>query len=631
MCGLCGFLYKDADRVGPVGAHAARDARADGAAAAPTPRASRSTAPPQADSYVVRARIDANHGTPERVAAGARARPARSRSAPSTAPTCAPASPTPATWARSPTAIEAEPDVEVFSIGRAMEIVKDVGDADAVEAADPYAGFEGSHAIGHTRMATESVVDVAHSHPFWARPFPDISVVHNGHITNYHKLRRRLENQGHRFATGNDSEVIAVYIADKLERGESLEDALRASVADLDGTFAYLISTPEGIGVARDPFALKPLALRRVRRGRADRLRGGRDPRRRRGHRARPARAGGRGGALVATLTSEIDCSRHTTREINQAIKRAAADGVAEIHLSNPSARHCLAVAVMQPDRRRLRRPGGLVLRRDVRRCPHHRERQLRLERGREPDVGIDRGARQRRLLDGGDDARRPRLRRRRHRRPRRHLDEGRNARRRRVGRLHVRLHDAARGDDRLRRRRRRHRRLDVRGHGLRRRGDRLARRRLRRGRAGRRRPRADRRASSSRTGSTPAAATGRSSSPAGSSGTSPGTSTTPGGGRCERLHPPRRRRPRAPEAVGVVARDDRGHPDEGRARPLHEPGARDDPAHAALPGPDLRAVHALARPARGLPRDVPHRRSRSAAATAPSRSSCARRSPSRA
>ena len=153
------------------------------------------------------------------------------------------------------------PATEVFSIGRAMEIVKEVGDVRDVERVAPFAGIEGSHAIGHTRMATESLVDVAHSHPFWARPFADISVVHNGHITNYHKLRRKLEEKGHRFATGNDSEAIAVYIADKLEAGESLEDALRASVHDLDGTFAYLISTPDGIGVARDRFALKPMVV----------------------------------------------------------------------------------------------------------------------------------------------------------------------------------------------------------------------------------------------------------------------------------------------------------------------------------------------------------------------------------
>ena len=257
MCGLCGFLYKDAERVGPVGRtlHAMLG-----------PMARRGTdstgialyGPPQADSYVVRARIEANHGTPERVLQSLEAAGTVSESSqrgPNLRARVAYAGDIGALTDR----IEAEPEVEVFSIGRAMEIVKDVGDADDVERALPYASFEGSHAIGHTRMATESLVDVAHSHPFWARPFPDISVVHNGHITNYHKLRRRLENQGHRFATGNDSEVIAVYIADKLERGESLEDALRASVADLDGTFAYLISTPEGIGVARDPFALKPL------------------------------------------------------------------------------------------------------------------------------------------------------------------------------------------------------------------------------------------------------------------------------------------------------------------------------------------------------------------------------------
>ena len=119
--------------------------------------------------------------------------------------------------------------------------------------------FQGSHGIGHTRMATESRVDIAHSHPFWARPFPDISVVHNGQITNYHKLRRSWEQKGQRFATENDSEVIAIYIADKLEAGETLDTALRASIDDLDGTFAYLISTVNGIGLARDQFATKPL------------------------------------------------------------------------------------------------------------------------------------------------------------------------------------------------------------------------------------------------------------------------------------------------------------------------------------------------------------------------------------
>jgi hypothetical protein len=147
----------------------------------------------------------------------------------------------------------------VFSVGTAMEIVKDVGSAEQVDEAYGVSALAGTHGIGHTRMATESIVDIAHSHPFWARPFPDIAVVHNGTITNYHQLRRRLEMKGHRFSTRNDSEVIAVYIADRLKAGASLEEALRGSIEDLDGTFAYLISTERGIGLARDQFATKPL------------------------------------------------------------------------------------------------------------------------------------------------------------------------------------------------------------------------------------------------------------------------------------------------------------------------------------------------------------------------------------
>src|SRR3972149_5311265 len=154
---------------------------------------------------------------------------------------------------------EAVPGARVFSIGRSMEIVKDLGMACDINQRYELGTFQGTHGIGHTRMATESIVDIAHSHPFWARPFPDVSVVHNGQITNYHKLRRRLQQKGHRFATGNDSEGIAAYVADKLHAGISLGGALRASVEDLDGTFAYLISTANGIGLARDQFAMKPL------------------------------------------------------------------------------------------------------------------------------------------------------------------------------------------------------------------------------------------------------------------------------------------------------------------------------------------------------------------------------------
>lgn len=259
MCGLCGFLYKDPARFGPVGRMMydmlgpldRRGIDSTGVALYGLP---------QEDSYVLRVRLEANGSTPDAVFGALAGQGAVMEQNVTGANLRARIRYDGDLGALTDT-VEHVPATEVFSIGRAMEIVKEVGDVDAVERVAPFRDVEGSHAIGHTRMATESVVDVAHGHPFWARPFPDISVVHNGHITNYHKLRRRLAGKGHRFATGNDSEAIAVYIADKLHEGESLEDALRSSVDDLDGTFAYLISTPDGIGVARDRFALKPMVV----------------------------------------------------------------------------------------------------------------------------------------------------------------------------------------------------------------------------------------------------------------------------------------------------------------------------------------------------------------------------------
>ena len=110
-------------------------------------------------------------------------------------------------------------------------------------------------------MATESAVDISHAHPFWAYPFPDIAVVHNGQITNYHKNRHLLEREGHRFRSHCDSELIAVYIADKLSAGLSLEEALHQSQQDLDGVYTYIVCTEDEIGVAKDELAAKPLVL----------------------------------------------------------------------------------------------------------------------------------------------------------------------------------------------------------------------------------------------------------------------------------------------------------------------------------------------------------------------------------
>jgi glutamate synthase domain-containing protein 1 len=154
-----------------------------------------------------------------------------------------------------------DPGTLVISIGRAMEVVKQVGPARVLRETYCLSTFQGTHGIGHTRLATESRVDISHCHPFWARPHADIAVVHNGQITNYRTLRRRMEMRGVHFCTDNDSEIIALYIAEQLASGVTLRQALERSVDDLDGTFTYLISTAQGIGMARDFFDTKPLVV----------------------------------------------------------------------------------------------------------------------------------------------------------------------------------------------------------------------------------------------------------------------------------------------------------------------------------------------------------------------------------
>jgi glutamate synthase domain-containing protein 1 len=151
--------------------------------------------------------------------------------------------------------------VEVLSLGHSLEIVKDLGDAKTVAADYGLDGFVGTHGIGHARMATESDVDIANAHPYWAYPFPDVAVVHNGQLTNYHQWRRRLERAGHRFQSDCDSEIIAVYLAERMAQGDSLEDSMRRSLDDLDGVFTYLCVTEDALGMAKDELGAKPLVL----------------------------------------------------------------------------------------------------------------------------------------------------------------------------------------------------------------------------------------------------------------------------------------------------------------------------------------------------------------------------------
>lgn len=151
--------------------------------------------------------------------------------------------------------------LEVLSLGPRLDLVKQVGSPSHLEAAYRVSSWSGPLAIGHTRMSTESRIDLSHSQPFWAHGVPDLATVHNGHVTNYHQLRRRYEQRGVTFYTDNDSEVIGVYLRDRMQQGRSLAEAMADSVSDLDGAFNYLVASAQGLGIVRDRFGFKPLML----------------------------------------------------------------------------------------------------------------------------------------------------------------------------------------------------------------------------------------------------------------------------------------------------------------------------------------------------------------------------------
>jgi len=148
-------------------------------------------------------------------------------------------------------------NVAVLSAGK-FEMFKDVGTIKKVDEIYGVSKKGGTHAIGHIRFSTESGVDRYHAHPFQSFLYPDITVVHNGQITNYWNTRKKLEAKGHYFTTDNDTECIVHYIADKLIDGFSLEEALESAVRDLDGPFAFIIATPDEIGIAKDKLGLRP-------------------------------------------------------------------------------------------------------------------------------------------------------------------------------------------------------------------------------------------------------------------------------------------------------------------------------------------------------------------------------------
>lgn len=155
--------------------------------------------------------------------------------------------------------LQAFPHLHWMSAGHSLEIYKEVGAVKNLDNVYELSQFSGSHGIGHTRMATESVVDTDHCHPF-ATGY-DLAIVHNGQISNYYRLRFQLERAGVTFVTHNDSEILAHYIHFYLQQGKALQTVLQQLLDEVDGSYTFLVSTIDQIALVRDRMATKPAVV----------------------------------------------------------------------------------------------------------------------------------------------------------------------------------------------------------------------------------------------------------------------------------------------------------------------------------------------------------------------------------
>jgi len=150
-------------------------------------------------------------------------------------------------------------EIRIVGSGQSIEIFKEVGPPETVYEQFNLSHASGTHMIGHTRMATESAVTTAGSHPFATGA--DLCLVHNGSLSNHNILRRNMEREGIRFQTENDTEVAGAYLTWKLRSGTSLRQALEDSIRELDGFYTFCIGTQNGFAVVRDPIACKHAVL----------------------------------------------------------------------------------------------------------------------------------------------------------------------------------------------------------------------------------------------------------------------------------------------------------------------------------------------------------------------------------
>ena len=123
-----------------------------------------------------------------------------------------------------------------------IEIRKNIGSVDDVNAAEHLTEPSGHAGLAHTRWATHGGVTKANSHPHFSgdRAF---AVVHNGIISNYRELKEELAAKGHVFVSETDTEVIPHVLEDAYKTEQDVEQAMFQTFKRLKGTYAFAFVT----------------------------------------------------------------------------------------------------------------------------------------------------------------------------------------------------------------------------------------------------------------------------------------------------------------------------------------------------------------------------------------------------
>ena len=125
------------------------------------------------------------------------------------------------------------------------------------------AGLPGTHAIGHTRYSTTGSSRIQNAQPFLVKgPHGPLAIAHNGNVVNAELLRETLEEEGVRFETSSDSEVIARLLVNA--SGETWEQRFAQLMRRATGAYSLTILTPEEIFAVRDPLGVRPLCIGQI-------------------------------------------------------------------------------------------------------------------------------------------------------------------------------------------------------------------------------------------------------------------------------------------------------------------------------------------------------------------------------